>query len=557
MQDVTKFTNLFVEEYVQRMTPTKIHLIHESPINRNAASLLSWAVKEKDALIKSGHEKLLLKKESDPLVVTFFGEVIKAIRGWKEPLSEEAKKIMEKMNAMQEDYEDLDLQNYVPVVDLECNKKDNLHLMINNTTGRFVPNMTYAAWGSCLGAETQRNIKSKGRYALFRYNPKTLLPSYSGILSKTVAQEDENVNVKIYNTWTPPQWRFNEIKNAQCPPNIDKFFTHLFPDPKCRRYVFEKIHQILEDRIEVFLVANGVTGIGKGLLTEHLMMFGVGFENFIIAPISWDRSNFNAWLKNKQVVLLDETKVEINDYRGKAENVNLLKRIINERQNIEEKGQDPKQAIRSFASFFITSNNGSKNFKLEMDNRRFSVLDITDIKFVEAFSEKEQKEITYALTKCDKQRAEFFWWILQNFKEGQKYPNRLHLWKGPTYFKFKYESLTGWQQFLVTLCTGDNVKPMYTMPQINQEWEEFLKDQGLEEKSWGITREYIKNFLTEYYHMDERRIGMTERRGDSVVLIPHEKFVSKKEKIKEEKEYEEVRVEPKNLCHYPDDEDDL
>ena len=96
------------------------------------------------------------------------------------------------------------------------------------------------------------------------------------------------------------------------------------------------------------------------------MKAAIGETNHVMAPVGWDKSYFNSWLGENQLILFDEAKVKTD---GHNENVNKLKRIINDSQNIEKKGKDADKTQQNFASFFITQNNGTKNFKLEMDNR--------------------------------------------------------------------------------------------------------------------------------------------------------------------------------------------
>jgi len=274
---------------------------------------------------------------------------------------------------------------------------------------------------------------------------------------------------------------------------------------------------------------NGRTGIGKGLFTESIIFNLVGKENAVIAPASWDKSSFNAWMLNKQFILMDEVKVQVH---GHESNINYLKRINNDVQNIEKKGIDADKVSQNYASFFITSNNGTKNFKLEEDNRRFAPVDLTKDKFVNKYTEEEQKKILQYV-KDEDVIAQLYWYIQQNHNPNKTNPKRtpLSILQCPTYFDFKYESLSMWQKVIVDeILTKDRAS--YSRSYLKQQYKTFSKEVTATEKRFTATKQQIENFLFDYRHRgDKTPMGTVEfdTEGEMVVL-PAKRYISKKAK---------------------------
>jgi hypothetical protein len=269
-------------------------------------------------------------------------------------------------------------------------------------------------------------------------------------LFKVETPEGEALGV---NRYKPPQHRFTEIEKPVVNPKILQYLHHLFPKEEAFNFMMESLWYVLNDRLQVYIVLNGKTGVGKGIFVENLVKAMVGEDNYQTAPATWAKSGFNVWLQDKQVILFDEAKIQTE---GNEENVNLLKRIINETQAIERKGVDVEGNVKNHASFFICSNNDTKNFRLEEDNRRFSPIDITDIKLRDVIGKEGIDELIKIL-KDPEEIGNFYWWIQKEWapKKGSK-RDATTVFKGDKYREFQINSLKNWKCFLVeTITSGD------------------------------------------------------------------------------------------------------
>jgi hypothetical protein len=288
-------------------------------------------------------------------------------------------------------------------------------------------------------------------------------------------------------------------------PILQKYFETFIPDQSCREYVFERMMMIVDDRLPVILVMNTLTGTGKGLFVEHILRHGVGVSNWVSAPKSWDKSGFNSWMGNKQLVWFDEEKVMPD---GKESNTNYLKRLINDYQAIEKKGLDVNDATKVWCSMIITNNQGTKNFRLEEDNRRFSILDVGMEKLRTALGEDEEKRIATAIVNNEDNMLDFFWlWLSENFST-QKHGGLFTLWKGPKYKMFQYESRSPWQKTIIDMCTSGMNSYRIEKDELEAYHRENHGDNGRFKFPYHVSK--IENFLKEFTY-DNHLLGIIER----------------------------------------------
>ena len=405
-------------------------------------------------------------------------------------------------------------ENFIPVWDLEEEKPSKALKILDNDTYR-VTDITGNSWERCVPQEVRDEIRPHN--AVFRYNPYDPAP-YEEI------QYYGTPAIKV-NTYLPPEWKLTpEVQVSECPDIIMRFFEHFIPEETCRQYVFERMYMIAHDRLEVFMVFNSPTGTGKGIFTRILEQ-GVGKGNYVLAPHGWSRSIFNSWLQDKQLVVFDEVKVETD---GKDENVNYLKRIVNAEQTVEKKGVDADKTMEVFASYILTNNHGPKNFKMEDDNRRFSVVEMTQKKMEDVFTLDQVNEIVAAVE--DRDTMNRFWlWLTANFGPNKrKYRNKFHLWKGELYWKFKYESKPMWQRFLIDTLTNNPDAPEYTYRNLEGMFREYINASGGAGLSFPRKRTAISFFLETYRHMDKDPIGSTyvDKEDGELIVKVDDKFVS-------------------------------
>lgn len=296
------------------------------------------------------------------------------------------------------------------------------------------------------------------------------------------------------NTYKKPSWQFarelapGEV-SAFAPPQIFKeFMVHLFPDLECRRYVLDWLHFALTDRCETYLVLNGAKGIGKNLFSENFCKPLMGSHNHKIAQPSALESNFNALLKDTRMIVFDEFRVDT------PEKVNKLKRYVNEEQMIENKGKDVGETVKTYNSFII-SNNDMSDMKIAWDDRRFSVMDLTKIKLLDAWDSAKIDELLECFKDTEAMRNIGYWLM----------------YRKPTYNKFKayqkrhfydlcYSSFSEWQKCLIDIAMSKSVHEI-TNADLKKEYRKRTETTRIPNFN------KVKDFVQNYRHEGEFSIG--------------------------------------------------
>jgi hypothetical protein len=205
-------------------------------------------------------------------------------------------------------------------------------------------------------------------FAEFRYDPR-----------KLAAIHATPEGIPVYNTYVPPEWKRDAFFFARPLPESDKlpgiyqdFVNHLTGGKQeSTDYILDWLSVSLTSRNRTLLTAIGAQGIGKGVL-GHIMEKLHGSRNFVTVRDEVFKAKFNAPLKDKTLVYVDEA-----DLRTK-ESQDRMKAVVNDTLEIEEKGKDSIQS-QNYASFYLSSNTFDA-VKIDSDDRRFSIVDLTDTK---------------------------------------------------------------------------------------------------------------------------------------------------------------------------------
>lgn len=227
---------------------------------------------------------------------------------------------------------------------------------------------------------------SKMYTAKFEYRP--LDP---GMLIK-----DECDNTFIYNTYKPPFWQYDWFyskgkvlpkKNKQIPSTYRNFLWNLLDqDEKSYEYVVKWLANAVQDRNYCMLCTIGKQGIGKGVLGSIMAkIFGENEGNFCQVKSDIFKGTFNSQLQNKRLVYLDELNIK------NREEEDRLKMVINDIIEVEKKGIDAKQ-VKNYASYYI-SNNHLDSLKLTADDRRFSIVNLTNRKLIDYMTVNQIEEL--------------------------------------------------------------------------------------------------------------------------------------------------------------------
>lgn len=208
--------------------------------------------------------------------------------------------------------------------------------------------------------------------AEFTFNPR--LPAFT-----TTARE----NTLIYNTYKPATWRHREYWFNESVPKLDKmpelyerYFDHITGGYKeSKEYLLDWIANSLRERNFTILTAIGIQGAGKGMLAEGILKHLHGETNFQYCRDEIFKNKFNAQLKNKTIVNVDEISLKTKEEHDK------LKGIVNDTIELEAKGKDATNA-QNFASFYITSNYLDA-IEIEAGDRRYSIIQLSNKKILD------------------------------------------------------------------------------------------------------------------------------------------------------------------------------
>jgi hypothetical protein len=332
---------------------------------------------------------------------------------------------------------DFSYDNFIPFVSIDdYNKK-----LFFNKVNRMICELDYKTYEMTVDKDSRKPLIK----AVIDFNPYRPEQIYKD-MSKY------GIECTHINTFKKPEWQHaRELSSEEItefcnlPTIIDSFMSHLFPDSHCRNFVYDWLHYALTKRCETYLVLNGAKGIGKGIFTDYICKALIGKDNHKLAPPSGLDSNFNAILENTRMIIFDEFRIDEED------KINKLKRYINKDQMIEHKGQDVAKTIETYNSFVISSNSLA-DIKIAWDDRRFSVMDISETKLDEVWTKEKIQELIDAVNCEDSDvMRDFGYWLLYRKPEG----NEFTVYKGKHFYKLCYSSLPEWSRTIIDdITTG-------------------------------------------------------------------------------------------------------
>lgn len=275
--------------------------------------------------------------------------------------------------------------------------------------------------------EVQPLIKGRTTAAKLVYEPFTTGPRF------IYADGNKEVFHK-FNTYCHPEWRLKgELENAQLPALYDKFFKHLIrEDQPSYEYLLDWLANALRDRnFTVLCAIASEEGTGKGVLGV-IMSNLVGESNYNKVRDEVFKNKFNKGLKNKRIVQLDEVKLKGD------EELNRFKDIINTSVEIEAKGKDA-ELMKNYASFYLTSNNIDA-IRPSASDRRFSIVEMTNIKLTKVFSQAEIDQLTQG-----HEIDQLGWFLLKREIKN----NMLSSFKSAHYEHIREASQSMWQEYML------------------------------------------------------------------------------------------------------------
>ncbi len=220
------------------------------------------------------------------------------------------------------------------------------------------------------------NFSDRTYVAKFTYNPYNFNMLY---------KEDKVWN---FNMYQPAEWMSEYFYSSgkvpievvdEVPHLYNKFLMHLVDgDIPSYDYILDWTANAIKSRNFTILTTIGSQGIGKGVLGDIFQGL-FGDKNYTLTDNKLINKDFNAQLKNKRLVYLDEVLVKTSS------EINKFKSLINSIVEVEGKGVDAI-TVKNHASIY-TSSNDMDAINLPGDDRRFSIVNLTDKKLKDHFSE--------------------------------------------------------------------------------------------------------------------------------------------------------------------------
>jgi hypothetical protein len=401
---------------------------------------------------------------------------------------------------------DINPTDFELVIDYHTGKK-----VVFNNKLRVISKMHPDAYLKALTAHQRKLVLDQGtKLATFSFNP------YNTFERRVIILEAQKV--VEFNCFTPPAWRCNDDGRldisledryySENPPKIfAEFMEHLIPNRGQREYVYHWMHQAIFSRNETYLCLNGKKGAGKNLLCELLGKL-VGEEYYRKANERFFDEGFNSVLDRARLILLDELRVE----NGKHQN--RLKSYINKGQNIERKGHDAEKTVETFNSYII-NNNDIGDMLLVWDDRRFSVPDLTENKLLDVWPQSKIDEFAALFEDTEFLRKVGFW--LKHHGRSDKF-GTFYVLRGERYWKIVFNSLTEWQKIIVEAITSKD-KTEYSISDLKQTYK-----RRVDANRFPFKIQKIGDFVDDYRHRGEHKLGTLEGLGENAVIIPSEEF---------------------------------
>lgn len=319
---------------------------------------------------------------------------------------------------------------------------------------------------------SKMKIKNKIYMAKFEYQP---LKSH-----RLIKNSDGTVT---YNTYDPPFWMEDYFfsngarsipKVSKMPKMYDKFLKHFVNgDQESYDYIVKWTANALQDRNYCILATIGTQGIGKGVLGSIFKML-FGKNNFHAGADRMFKGTFNYQIANKRMVYCDEILIKSKEEEDK------LKLVVNDSIEIERKGYDAEE-IQNYANFYISSNNLDA-IKITADDRRFSIVDLTDKKLMTVMSKKEIESLLYP--ENIEKLAHYLWHYKVNSDE------MLQVFKSRRTEMVRANSLKEWEEWFVFNYCADNAGK-------TKKWME-VKSDIQDEFPFVIGRARLQNLMQIY-----------------------------------------------------------
>jgi len=344
--------------------------------------------------------------------------------------------------------------------------------------------------------------------------------------------QDKVHQYSFFNEYIQPSWWYWKKNNpekwdalpASPPAEVIKLLKHLIPIREERNYFYAWVYTSITSRAYVYLVLQGVPGVGKNRL-KLLLQALHGVSNSADGKketLGANQSKFNSQVENKTLVWFDELS-----YNHEMEP--RMKEYQNDSISIERKGVDATNSSQIYCSMVISNNYPRDNYIL-FNSRKFAPL-VLGSRSLKDSKKMTPGEIARMSEKLDEKHAEFdpayvaqiAKWILTVGKKycPQRYPKKNWKWlnleyQGPKFWELAHASMSRWQKSVVAeLTTKSRLGPS---PGWDAKQKAFLwskVEEGLRRRKTLESKDYrdpltVKAFFDNYCDLSGKKIFKTE-----------------------------------------------
>lgn len=285
----------------------------------------------------------------------------------------------------------------------------------------------------------------------------TCIFSYNPFIFKQIYKDQSGR--WTYNQYIPPFWQEDVFysngtvsikKEDELPEIIHRFLMHLVAgDQRSYDYMLNWAANAVQFRNFCILTTIGTFGIGKGKFGE-IMKAVVGESNYGETGQRILAERFNGQIKNRRLIYCDEVSVK-SDMENER-----LKVLVNNVVEVEAKGKDAEQ-VQNFASIYFSSNSLDA-IRIEANDRRFSIINLTDVPLRNVFTVEEINEMT-SIAVIDK-FARYLYYRPVNKQEMLD----VHISKRTQ--EVREASMAGWHDWLVDEFAVDNAGKTFKIDEI-------------------------------------------------------------------------------------------
>jgi len=324
------------------------------------------------------------------------------------------------------------------------------------------------------------------------------------------------------NTYSHPVWRKGLSLSSEkvgplsvlskMPDAMQDYFRHLFPSKSVQIYVLKWLYNALVSRQgeEHILVLNGKTGTGKTIFSRDLMIALFGESNWGQAPKNLFKSTFNKVLKNKRIIFIDEAKIKEDEY-------NIVKLYANKKLNIEQKGVDADNNTDVYYSM-VLSNNRMGDIYVDHDDRRYSIVETTDLKMINEFG---SEWIDYFLEQLkSKSFIRQIGKAILSIGDGEN-PIDLNQYRSKKFYDFVWRHLYQWQKTIVNRVIKE-VKDGEKEIEFDKLVMAVKNDKFLK---YDVQVDTVMEFIQDYIHEGKYHLGSIRGKEEDLTLVINRKLI--------------------------------